>query len=468
MAAVQDMASTYQARGLPSRHKRSAQVIVIGAGPSGLQAAYNLQRAGATCLVLDARDRIGGGPVAADDYFNATSHPRVAELAWGLGLAVEQQSDEGKDVVEGLGASRADGTPNLSEDHRRSFIRVRDNLEGLSQRVDVSRPAQQLPNYGAMTVHELAVSQGATPIVQKLANAWTSTLFGLDSKDVSALCFLLHCKCAGGLLQVLSEMRSSEQSVRLQGGVEKLCEELAARLQPGSVCLSQVVERIDQTPGNKVVVTTQSGDVFQCTKAILAGPAQCTAIEVAPELSEDKQCLLESAKPGFSKRIALVYDAPWWRERGLSGCAQGLDGSISVVKDTSRDIDGFYSLTCFVAGESGTELWQKMDDERQQSLLNHVEAIYGDTVPTPCEIVDLDQHADTFSPAPACLAVPAANLRNLERDQWQPEGSVFFAGAEVSYVLRGHVEGELASGRRVAEEVIYALRPMPEAMSSRL
>lgn len=112
MAAVQDMPSAYTPRGLPSRQRRSAQVIVVGAGPSGLQAAYNLQRAGATCLVLEAQERIGCS-VAGDDYFNASNHPRVAELARGLGLEAERQNVEGKDVVEGLGASQADGTPNV-------------------------------------------------------------------------------------------------------------------------------------------------------------------------------------------------------------------------------------------------------------------------------------------------------------------------------------------------------------------
>lgn len=262
-------------------------------------------------------------------------------------------------------------------------------------------------------------------------------------------------------------MRSGEQSLRVAGGAQQLCEELAARLQAGSVCLSQVVERIDQTSGNRVIVHTQSGDVFQCTKVILAGTAQCTTVEITPGLSEDKQCILETAKPGFSRRIALLYGKPWWRERGLSGYAQGLAGPISMIKAASRD-DGFYTLTCFVAGESGRELWQMMEDERQQALLSHVEAIFGDSLPTPFEVEDLDQHADMRPSASTCLAVPAANLRNLERDQWQPEGSVFFAGAETSYVWRGHVEGALASGRDVAEEVTCALRPASEAMFSRL
>jgi monoamine oxidase len=38
----------------------TADVVVIGAGLSGLQAAHDVQRQGFSCVVLEARDRVGG------------------------------------------------------------------------------------------------------------------------------------------------------------------------------------------------------------------------------------------------------------------------------------------------------------------------------------------------------------------------------------------------------------------------
>ncbi|KAM4058653.1 flavin containing amine oxidoreductase [Hirsutella rhossiliensis] len=457
MAAVQVMAPA-----LPSRQRRSAAVIVVGAGLSGLQAAHHIQSSGSSCLLLEATDCVGGrfaqGP--GRHGFDGARHVRMAELARRLGLGVESpQARQGEeDTAQGLGACGADGIPEgFTADDRRALIRVRTNVEALCQRVDVNRPAELMPNYGTMTVRELVASQGGTAAVQHLANSWTLTLFGLGCHRVSALYFLVHCKCGGGLLQTLSDLAGGSQNLRVSGGVSRLCEELVARLQPGSVLLSQHVDRIDQTPGNRCVLTTRSGEVFQCAKVILAGAAsQCRTIDFAPDLGADKQWLRDPAHAGFSRSMILLFDQPWWRERGFSGRAQALDGPMCMVLDSSSDdADTLSALTCLVAGESGQELWLKPEDDRRQDVLRNLEAIFGEKVPFPAGVMELGPETDTL----ACLAVPAAHLRDLERDHWRPEGSIFFAGSAASFVSRGHPEGALAAGSRASEEVVCALQP---------
>ncbi|WP_240760286.1 FAD-dependent oxidoreductase, partial [Phytoactinopolyspora endophytica] len=45
---------------LPKGARNRTKVVIIGAGVAGLTAAYELQKAGYDCQILEARDRPGG------------------------------------------------------------------------------------------------------------------------------------------------------------------------------------------------------------------------------------------------------------------------------------------------------------------------------------------------------------------------------------------------------------------------
>ena len=45
---------------LPPGSGKGVKVAILGAGPAGLAAAYELGKAGYHCTILEARDRVGG------------------------------------------------------------------------------------------------------------------------------------------------------------------------------------------------------------------------------------------------------------------------------------------------------------------------------------------------------------------------------------------------------------------------
>lgn len=99
-------------------------VIVLGAGVSGLQTAYKLQQSGSSCLVLEESGRVGSQSFT-NDNFNVESHPRTHALATEFGLIDETSRAQGKTTLEGFDSFDHDEQPAVSDCERKKKTGLR-------------------------------------------------------------------------------------------------------------------------------------------------------------------------------------------------------------------------------------------------------------------------------------------------------------------------------------------------------
>ena len=106
---------------------KQADVIVVGAGLSGLRAALEVQATGLSCIVVEAIDRVGGktltvpskqsGPGVNDiggAWINDTSQTEMYKLLQKYGLHGEAQRAKGMSLLqipEGILAHPHDSLP---------------------------------------------------------------------------------------------------------------------------------------------------------------------------------------------------------------------------------------------------------------------------------------------------------------------------------------------------------------------
>lgn len=462
-------------------------VIIIGAGLSGLQAALDIQQAGLKYLVLEARDRVGGKtlslrsttsgrPVVKSElgaaWINDTNQSQMWKLAQEFGLVTYAQNTVGDVVVQDVDGSlvkfQYGDVPkySLAEDTA-SCVAIRDQVQDISTSQSPSifsdgPQRQYLDSISFETyLHEAKVTAKAFATAQ----VWTHAMVGCDPSEVSALYFLEYCAAGGGLMTMRSDGKGGGQYLRIREGTSAFAEGMARKLKTGSLKLQSPVASITQSPGNGMVsVSTKGPDVqtFQARKVIISIPTPLyKTIALSPPLPPSKTAVTNRTRYGFYTKYILSFRRPFWLDKNYCGLAQSFTGPISVIRDTSLDDGKTYCLTCFMGGKFGRK-WAAQDaDGKKRSVLKQISDIFADGTDISDLFVEAfespwmeEEYSGWGCP---CPVTPPGVLAEGWDALCAPSGNLHFVGTELSTVWRGYMEGAVRSGSRGAAEVLADL-----------
>ncbi|POR36823.1 YjgF/Yer057p/UK114 family [Tolypocladium paradoxum] len=455
--------------------REQADVVIIGAGLSGLSAAEAVLAAGLSCIVLEARDRIGGktwseplpdGRGTIDmgaAWINDTNQSKVYGLAKRFGVELIEQNTKGSVVLQEFDGSVSSfpygELPLFEPAVRNKLAEIRDMVEADCQAVDVWRPKDT--GIDALTFEAYLRSRGADDVAVATATVWTRAMLGQDPRDISALYFLNYCKSGGGLLQMRSDRRDGGQYLRVRQGTQAFAKGIAACLPSTTVRLSTPVQAIVQDGSQSIRV--QAGNaVYGARKVIttLPGPVLKT-ISFSPKLPLSKLAWADSLTYGYYTKAMMEFRSPFWVDRNFCGLAQSFVGPASVVRDSCIPGDGKFVLTCFMSGEPGKQWAAFPDRKREQTLLQQLSKLYGKEN-IESEFVAMHTYEwgnDEFSGwGCPCTSLTPGVLDGLGDDMPRdPCGNLHFAGTETAGEWKGYMEGAIRSGERAAAEVIEGL-----------
>lgn len=443
---------------------RACDVVVIGAGPSGLAAARQLARQGIDVIVLEARDRVGGRTLSQTldngvtidigGQWVAPSQYRVHALAKELGLGIFPTFEDGEGVVLSDGeVTRFAGMSGFGDDAIDADIdQGRERLEALAASIPLDAPWEH-PEAAAldrMSYAEWIDRNLTTDFGRWLFNFNAPGVFSVDASELSMLHVAFYFGAGGGF-SVVTGTRGGGQDSRFHTGMQQLSLGMATEL--GSrICFNEVVIRIEQDDDGVRVVSEASQTIARY--AIIAiSPTLAGRIRYQPPMPAARDGLMQRMPMGTAIKMMLIYEKPFWREDGLSGFALTDYDVPQLLYDNSPEDGSCGILLGFTEGLPARRWIAEPAVARRAAAIRTAVACFGEQAAHPTGFIDKSWTEEEFSRGCYAGTMTPGTWTTFGHAIRTPIGRLHWAGTETATFWNGYVEGAIQAGERAAGEV---------------
>lgn len=448
-----------------------ADVCVVGAGYAGLTVAQQLQGAGISVAVLEARDRVGGriwtqalpdvGVIDRGGAWLAPHHDAIFRLSRELGVPTYKTWVKGAHLlVDGDRNRRYTGLiPKISPAAVISIALAQSRVDRLARRVPVDAPwrARRAAKWDSRTVADWVNRSGVRRgIGFDLFEMAVRGLFATDLEDVSML-HLLQLVHGHRSISKLFSIKGGAQENMVEGGAGSIAQRMAEKL-GDAVHLGAPVRAVSQNFAGALVESDRL-DV-SCRQVVVATPPALTLdISFTPSLPDDRASLYKSAVAGIETKTLIVYESAFWREEGFSGQSAGPGSAAEVTLDASPPSGKPGVIASFTFGPVAARVDGLSPGERRRAVLDELSKRFGGKAGDPVEFVETAWWTEEWSKGCSMAHLPPGVLTRHGHLLREPMGRVHWAGTETAGISHGAIDGAVRSGERAASEIIEKLRP---------
>lgn len=451
----------------------TCDVVIVGAGVTGLTAATRLRAAGKSVVVVEARDRVGGR--LWTDHIDGqlfeiggqwVSPDQTALLAMldELGLDTYPRYRDGESIYIGKDGEARRFTGDIvpaSDTTQSELARLIEILDGLVAQIDPAAPwehpdAAELDHvsFRAWLESQSADAEARDNVSLYIADAMLTK----PSHAFSALQALLMAASAGSFSNLVDADFILDR--RVIGGLQQVPLRLAEAL-GSDVLLGTAASRIEWTEGYaRVVAGPRESIVIDAQRVIVAVPPNLhSRINYAPPLPRLRQQLQQHQSLGLVIKVHATYETPFWREDGLSGTAFSPYKLVHEAYDNSNYGESQGTLVGFVSDEKADALLLLDAEERKRHILESLAAFYGPKALTPAVYYESDWAAEYWTQGAYASSFDLGGLTRYGAMQLEPVGAIRFGTSDVAAEGYQHVDGGIRVGERLAAEVLSSLAP---------
>lgn len=461
------------------RSDTSVDVVVIGAGVSGLIAARDLERKGYTTTVLEARSRIGGRCVRQQTIQNwwvdlggqwmGKSHHLFQDLVKQLGIKTFDSFFDGKTVlvwngkkvtVPMLGDWAGTFLDVAYEDlpvppaDREAALKLHREFLALVKTIDAEKPwtSANAKSLDAQTVDSWMRSRTDSPLAHYILKWYTRVggSGGYEPSDAS----ILHL----AQTQKASPQLEAPETWLLYGAAGQM-PELIARQLKGTLRTGAAAQVVLRQADGLYRVKAADGTRHRARAVVVAmPPALRSRIVFEPGLPPMVSGLQQRSPMGSMFKILSVYPKAWWRQQGLNGYGQGNLSTVELTADSSPPSGSPGVLAAFVAADRAISLGLLSSRERRKAILADLVEFWGPEAGSPVDYIEVNWGEESWTTGGFTSYMPPGAWTSFGPAWREPVGRVVWAGTESSPRWAGFYEGAIQAGLDAAKTVQALLR----------
>lgn len=456
-------------------------VAVVGAGIAGLNAAYQLKKAGVAATVYEARSRVGGrilsetGTIAKGlvtdlgaELINS-NHADMLTLANEFGLTlVNRVADANAIPFPTAGfffAGRSHTETEVANDLRAIAAQI--SIDAANLDLDYERFAPPLDRLSVTDYLDLHASKIPQPYIRTLLEASIRTEYGVEPADSSALQLIFNLPVVNG--QEVEVLGASDEAFVVSGGTSRVIEKLAQALD-GQINTRQELTRLEAL-GSGFRLSFASGQVVEADFVILTVPFPVLReVQLDVRLPQRLQRFIAEGGLGHNEKIVAGFSERVWRQEQGFVREAWTDFGVDEVWDESqrqpKRKDG--ALVFFFGGTNANAIQNGTARAQGRQFIGRLDQfVPGLTNASTDTFLRTNWAQERFSRGAYSNYTPGQLTTfwdyfwiesddPAERQEVQV-GNLLFAGEHLSDAYYGFMNGAAETGRLAAEFIVRAV-----------